>query len=132
MAHPIQVGLCETMQQKNKKEQEMIHRRMYRQGDLLLVEVKELPAGARPRKTAVIIEGEATGHTHQIVSGTIYDTATAAFVVAQEGARLAHDEHGPIVIPKGIYSVTRQREYAPTRKSTKPGPAKKSFKPVVD
>ena len=91
---------------------------MARQGDVLLVEVSDLPAGcvvAQRRGDVILANGEATGHAHRIDSlwaalfrapdGNIY-------LRAGESTALSHEEHDPIPVPPGTYRVVRQREYA--------------------
>ena len=87
--------------------------KIYRQGDVLLREVDEMPKKARKRETDVILEGEVTGHAHRIQHGTIYDLWDQTFVRAGKDAVIVHDEHGPIPIEKGLYEVIRQMEYDP-------------------
>ena len=88
-------------------------KRMYRQGDILLVEVVEIPKNIKKRDTRVIVEGEMTGHAHRMINGEVFDSLASVFVVASNDARLVHDEHGPINILPGTYQVIRQREYEP-------------------
>nr|MDO8116609.1 hypothetical protein [Candidatus Sigynarchaeota archaeon] len=86
-----------------------------RQGDVLLVEVDEIPKRAKQLQTKIILEGEATGHAHRIVHGEIFQEFTDMFVDAGDGTKLVHDEHGPIKLEPGIYKVVRQAEYDPNR-----------------
>jgi hypothetical protein len=95
---------------------------MYRQGDVLVFSVKNLPNNLEPieRENGHIIlaHGEATGHAHAIKSehATLFrDPKLAAIFmcVADESVTLAHDEHALIAIPPGSYEVRRQREYHP-------------------
>lgn len=96
---------------------------MYRQGDVLIVPVTEMPGRlepvAREDGRVVLAHGEATGHAH-----TIRDRSAALFCVPElntvfltvsgdEPAALTHDEHATIMLPPGRYRVVRQREYAP-------------------
>ncbi|MHB8625225.1 MAG: hypothetical protein ACYDEO_03390 [Aggregatilineales bacterium] len=90
---------------------------MWRQGDVLIDTINEMPKGAVPRPGTVLVEGEMTGHTHRIadpktaemweVNGTLYLKVIAAT------AEIAHDEHKSIRLTKGIYRVWQQREYTP-------------------
>ncbi len=89
--------------------------RMYRQGDVLLLEIDEIPGGAKPVKSKIVLEGEATGHAHRIVHGTIFTRFMDMFVEAFDGTELVHDEHGPIKLAPGTYKVVRQVEYDPSR-----------------
>lgn len=91
---------------------------MYRQGDVLLVNVDEVPDGLeRHRSRSVVLAlGEVTGHAHRLrgeveVHGKKLE---ALFVqVLHEGGVLTHEEHGTIPVPPGTYRVFRQREYEP-------------------
>lgn len=84
--------------------------KMYRQGDVLLVETKE-PTATHPRESLVVLEGEITGHSHRLTSGAVLDCLEDTFVHAVEGTKMVHEEHDTITIPEGWYKVIRQREY---------------------
>ena len=98
-----------------------------RQGDVLIREVRKIPAGFRPVKTdgrVVLALGEATGHAHAFNdSRVVYfreDGAGAgligrAFISVGPGApaELRHEEHSTVMVPPGTYQVVRQREYSP-------------------
>lgn len=92
---------------------------MYRQGDILFLKVNVLPTKRRTRiKTDVIMMGEATGHAHKVVNGTLWRALNDArwyrtYVKASNGTKIVHDEHGEIELPSGLYLVVRQREYSP-------------------
>lgn len=94
---------------------------MWRQGDIFLSKLSSLPedSRSRPLPHVILAHGELTGHSHRIE-----DPATAALFagpgcfyleVRHGGARLVHDEHGPIDLEAGFYKVWRQREYTPQR-----------------
>ena len=92
---------------------------MYRQGDVLLKEVKVIPASKRliPQKGRfVLAEGEATGHAHTIseLDGTLsIDSEGRMFLRTEAGCELIHQEHEAIAVAAGSYEVVRQREYTP-------------------
>ena len=115
---------------------------MYRQGDVLLVAIRPMAArniraGRDLReaqtKRVVLAYGEVTGHAHVVLSGkeTGRKKGTVEFFELQPGegldvqgaaqilrvkgraAELRHDEHSTIVLPRGTYRVSRQREYSP-------------------
>ncbi len=92
---------------------------MYRQGDVLLIEVPALPPRTKVVKSGVVLRGESTGHAHRILGGSVLVGAdpSAMFVVAEEGTRLVHDEHAPIRLPAGNYQVIRQRELVDPRRN---------------
>jgi hypothetical protein len=100
---------------------------MYRQGDVLIVPVREeaVPAAVatlprQPRDARgrlVLARGEATGHCHAVVGpGTLTRESGplgTAWLRLTEGGRVVHEEHGPISLPRGWYRVVRQQEYVP-------------------
>jgi hypothetical protein len=96
---------------------------MYRQGDVLIVPVKELPAKLEPVQREhgriILAHGEVTGHAHAIKdqkAALFRDPKLAAIfmnVSADGPVALEHEEHGTISIPPGNYQIVRQREYHP-------------------
>jgi len=100
---------------------------MYRQGDVLIVGVDEIPVDAEPMEpeedgAATLALGEATGHSHR-VHGDVRMFRRAAdaelvqlprfLQVRGAPAVLLHQEHDQIAIPPGNYRVIQQREYSP-------------------
>ena len=92
-----------------------------RQGDVLIVPIKKLPAKltevARENGRVVLAHGEATGHAHAIENHGVRmfreDGAGSGLymTVSGETATLAHEEHTHIAIPPGDYKIIRQREW---------------------
>jgi hypothetical protein len=105
--------------------------RSYRQGDILIEAIPELPAGctavaARERDGApvhVLAEGEVSGHAHCIAAGPGVtalrgpagdgDPLAPVYLALRALARLVHDEHGGIDLPPGNYRVIQQRRFEP-------------------
>lgn len=97
-------------------------RKMYRQGDVLIIEVTDLP---KEKKTVerdskgrlILAEGEATGHAHAIHAShaKMYAAGIGMFLMLKRAAELLHEEHGKIDLPPGNYQVIRQREYDPVK-----------------
>jgi hypothetical protein len=90
----------------------------YRQGDVFLRQVEQLPLEAREASgTAriVLAYGEATGHSHSVSvqEAKLYNLQDQHFLVVATTAKLVHEEHETIPLPAGVYKVVRQREYAP-------------------
>jgi len=93
----------------------------YRQGDVLFVPVTTIPKGKKrdPRNaaSAVLVEGEVTGHAHRcavIDAVEVLDCGEGLYLkVGDEGVSIVHEEHAPIMLPKGGYEVRRQVEYTP-------------------
>jgi hypothetical protein len=105
--------------------------RLCAQGDLLIERVDDAPLSgtivqAVAEGSAVIAQGEATGHHHRLLGAvTMYrDDALAREIpsglyvahVRIDGptAQLQHEEHAPITLPQGSYRVRRQRQLEPT------------------
>src|SRR5262245_55095569 len=90
---------------------------MYRHGDVLIAPVAEVPAGAHARPGTTVAHGEVTGHSHRFedpAAVRLFALGSDLFVeVLAPTARIVHEEHGPIPIPRGCYRVWRQREYSP-------------------
>ena len=96
--------------------------RMIRQGDVLLVPIDRIPAGARSiaREGArlILAEGEATGHAHAVLdpgAELLESDLEERFlrVLEEGGVTVSHEEHAPVLVPPGDYEVRRQREYKP-------------------
>ncbi|MDX1962259.1 MAG: hypothetical protein SFX18_03840 [Pirellulales bacterium] len=91
---------------------------LYRHGDLLVQSDHHLPSEAKRLQHLVLAEGELTGHSHRIAekdAAVLYRTELGELFlqVTAKQATLVHQEHGPIVLGTGIYSIWRQREYSP-------------------
>lgn len=101
----------------------------YRQGDVALEVISELPEGVffEAKNTAILAEGEVTGHYHFMtcttpVGGKTDSTKYPLMVAEKDGTMflriteptpLQHNEHSTITVEPGTYKVTRQREYSP-------------------
>lgn len=95
---------------------------MFRQGDVLIIPVGEVPAGATPinreHGRLVLAHGEATGHAHVVEGEAQFLTSDLEdlerrFLRVEAEAAVVHDEHDTITLPPGDYEVVRQREYQP-------------------
>lgn len=94
--------------------------KIFRQGDVLLQQVKSLPKGAQDvtGKEIILAFGEVTGHAHRIASG---HTANCRYWTAQgerflqvlTTSELRHEEHSTVTLPPGIYCLPTQVEYTP-------------------
>jgi hypothetical protein len=86
----------------------------YRQGDVGLYRIEELPEGAEPVDGMVVALGEVTGHSHKIEGeGNLFKKAGKLFARIVGKATLVHDEHAPIPLVPGLYEVRIQREHRP-------------------
>ena len=102
---------------------------IFAQGDLLIERVADVrPSGTITTPAAgptVLAEGEATGHRHAIYDRvTMFrddnlarDIPADLYVghvrVEADLARVEHDEHASVDLPKRTYRVRRQRELEP-------------------
>jgi hypothetical protein len=89
---------------------------MFRQGDVLILEVPNIPTGATevPDEVIVLAEGELTGHAHRVRlrHGTRgYRRGAHLFLKSDRAFRVDHEEHKPIDLPPGNYKVINQRVY---------------------
>jgi hypothetical protein len=100
-----------------------MNKNIFRQGDILIVPIAEIPTAAKRAKAKhrrlVLAEGEVTGHNHTIADRPSVDllevpSQDELFLLVKEGnALLEHQEHATITIPPGAYRIVRQREYDP-------------------
>ncbi len=101
--------------------------KIYRQGDVLIVQTDELPEDLAPipmdKGDNILAYGEVTGHAHRLKGSTSQfqqDRSGARYLTVPKEAPLTHEEHTTIVLPKGNYRIIQQVEY------------QKEFRPVVD
>ena len=98
-------------------------KRMMRHGDVVLLEVDEIPSGLREDKEKILARGEATGHHHKVLDGAVVMRGfndECYLDVQKKVAKIVHQEHGDQVghltyrfkdIPEGRYKVIIKREY---------------------
>lgn len=100
-----------------------------RQGDVLTIEIDEIPSDTtlikREAGAVVLAHGEATGHKHAFYGGGVrmYQSPSLPGATSARPARvlrllksddLRHDEHTAIPHEKGLRRVIRQVEYTPS------------------
>ena len=95
----------------------------YRQGDVLIRQVNEIPSQAKAKKNVgriVLAYGEVTGHAHAIAEPQAKeftmeqaDNTVRRFLEVASGADVKHEEHATIQLPPGFYEIVQQREYTP-------------------
>lgn len=101
----------------------------YRQGDVLIEKIAQLPQGfqeePRDKGRVILAYGEVTSHAHAIKARKVVkspyrqETALNAPIqvseleIQQALAALEHEEHATITLERGSYRVIRQREYSP-------------------
>jgi len=90
----------------------------YQQGDVIIKTVDYEIKGEK-LDHLTLAEGEVTGHSHRIVEGLgqlIMMDKMMHLQIFSETAKLKHEEHNEIILPKGNYSVRIVREYDPFEK----------------
>lgn len=94
--------------------------KLYVQGDVYLIGIKELPKGLSIKKNdnrgIVLAEGEHTGHAHIINDDAIFAILLEGankemYLQALKEVEIKHQEHKSIVLPAGNYKVGIIREY---------------------
>ena len=102
----------------------------YRQGDVGVVQITELPEGLefKSQRSAILAEGEVTGHFHVVTCGEqkpggktdgtefpleVAEKDGTMYLRIAEPLPLKHAEHATITLEPGTYKVQRQREYHP-------------------
>jgi hypothetical protein len=103
---------------------------LYAQGDLLIERVADIPVSGMPVEpgpgaAAVLAEGETSGHRHAIYDrvtmfrddALAHDIPNGLYIghIRVDGpcARIQHEEHDTVTLPRGTYRVRRQRELDP-------------------
>jgi len=106
----------------------------YRQGDVLLEKIEEIPEHGDPSSDRLLVRGEGRYHGHfmegevEILKNQNFgpgDT-TSHFLTVKKDSELVHrhteskaktGDHETLKIPPGRYRVIRQREYNPYLKA---------------
>lgn len=91
------------------------------QGDVLIVKLDEVPAGAEPMMIArQLAPGTTQGSRHCIVDLDGVEMFRLADANPLDGpvlrcdrqVEIDHPEHGNVVLPPGVYGIVYQRQYA--------------------
>jgi hypothetical protein len=85
----------------------------YQQGDVLIKPVDEIPEKASVIEGRVLAEGEATGHKHLATDAGVklFMFEGKMYMRVPRKTEIAHEEHKPIDIPAGDYTIGIVREY---------------------
>ncbi len=87
-----------------------------RQGDVLVIEIKQIPNTAKKLTHQILVASVVTGHRHEFngKGATLYENKGNLFIeIFLESSILEHKEHGETIFKKGLYMLRRQREYDP-------------------
>lgn len=90
--------------------------KLWRQGDVMIIAIQEIPTEAKKEKGLVLAYGEVTNHSHIVSDGNalLLALGTERFLsIISATAVVTHEEHAPITLPKGKYQVRIQSEYSP-------------------
>lgn len=102
----------------------------YRQGDVLLVAVDDIPKDAKKAKNNIIAYGESSNHCHAMTGEVdVLEKDGESYMVVGADGKLEHvrvdnpgswtGEHLPIAVPPGKYRVVHQQEYDPWEKHSR-------------
>jgi len=98
-----------------------------RQGDVFIERLPSTPPAGTPvigEDPVTLMPGAAIGHAHRVVAvdqrcnerpaaQLFEDPNGRRLLLVGRACELRHDEHAPIALAPGAYSVTIQREYEP-------------------
>lgn len=96
--------------------------KLYRHGDLLLREVKEIPKDAKlieQSNERILAYGETTGHKHVLAVAekisapqiSAYEVDGQTYLKIDKVSQLTHEEHKPLTIQPSVYMLVTEREY---------------------
>lgn len=100
----------------------MNKKQIYRHGEVLLIQVKDLPEGKKTQHKSFIVGHSETGHNH-VLEG-VFEVLEAEdsnlFFLLENPTSLVHkkttDKHRTLEIKKGIYKRFHDTEYNPFTK----------------
>lgn len=90
--------------------------KQFRQGDIFIESIKELPKTLKVKRDNVIAMGDSTNLAHRLVKGQILlNRKGDMFLSVPRKTQVVHEHgkghgHRPIDLSKGFYRVIRQRE----------------------
>jgi hypothetical protein len=84
-------------------------RPVYRQGDVVLKRIgASIDYGNLPKESDKLEVSGETGKVH-VLEAPVYRLGSQLLVVLEEPKAIEHPDHAPIVLPPGVYEVTRTR-----------------------
>lgn len=84
----------------------------YRHGDVIIKKVDAIPDGAKVLDRKWLALGEATGHSHKIDVGELFETRDGKlYLRVSKKTNVSHEEHKTIALPPGCYFVGIARQY---------------------
>lgn len=88
--------------------------RKIQQGDVLLRSCATIPGKAKKKTDTIVAYGEVTNHKHEVIGEGVEvfeDETGVLYVSAPSGGRIRHEEHDPIELPPGNYTISIVQEY---------------------
>ena len=87
----------------------------HQHGDVLINKVKEIPKDCKKLAHKVLMEGEVTGHKHEVISGDaqLFEKEGTLYLAAKTDCVVTHQEHGNVTVKKGNYKIGRVVETDP-------------------
>jgi acyl CoA:acetate/3-ketoacid CoA transferase len=84
----------------------------FQTGDLLYIETTELPKKLTAIKSGVILHSDTTGHSHVVHNAKLFkNTDGKMFIQVPKLAKLTHEEHKDLKLPKGNYEIRIVQEF---------------------
>jgi hypothetical protein len=98
--------------------------KIWRQGDVVVSEVSEVPENAVCSDLSEIRIVSETGNPHVLRAAQIFETrddrgnlgAQQQYVLLEEETAMTHPQHAELRIPPGVYRIATVRDYAPARR----------------
>ena len=100
--------------------------RIWRQGDVVVREVRGIPENVTRSKSSEIRIASETGNPHVLRAALVYETPDPVgellheprqqYALLEEETVLTHPEHAPLRLAPGVYRITTVRDYAPARR----------------
>ena len=98
--------------------------RFWRQGDVVVREIAEIPRGAVLAETTEVRIASETGNPHVLRAVQVFETREARgsqqrrerYVLLDEVSTMTHPQHAPLQLSPGMYEITTVRDYAPARR----------------
>ncbi len=89
----------------------------WKHGDIFIATIDAIPGDVIRRPAWVLVEGEATGHSHRLDQSGVADRLergeTLYLRVLADRATVIDHQHRPITLPHGLYQVWQQGEPSP-------------------
>ncbi len=89
---------------------------MWKHGEVFITAIDTIPGDEIRRPGYVLVEGEATGHSHRLDragAAERLERGEALYLrVLAESASVFHRENRPISLPRGLYCVRKQGVYS--------------------